>query len=81
MQLAEFLDFEAIKPSLSAGNKRSLLQQLATLAGQRLGHGGEPLEGGPVVLAARSGRGLHGQRASFSGRTAGTVGRQVVPPC
>ncbi|HET9810207.1 MAG TPA: PTS sugar transporter subunit IIA [Sphingomicrobium sp.] len=37
MQLNEFLDFEAIKPALPAGNKRSLLQQLASLAGQRLG--------------------------------------------
>ncbi|MBA3510442.1 PTS sugar transporter subunit IIA [Sphingomonas sp.] len=37
MQLSEFLDFDAIKPSLSGGSKRSLLQQLAGLAGQRLG--------------------------------------------
>ena len=37
MQLSEFLDFDAIKTSLSGGNKRSLLQQLAGLAGQRLG--------------------------------------------
>jgi PTS system nitrogen regulatory IIA component len=37
MQLADFLDFDAIKPSLSGGNKRSLLQQLATIAGQRIG--------------------------------------------
>ncbi|MBA2772057.1 MAG: PTS sugar transporter subunit IIA [Sphingomonas sp.] len=36
MQLTEFLDFDAIKPALSAGNKRSLLQQLANFAGQRL---------------------------------------------
>ncbi len=36
MQLTEFLDFDAIKPALSAGSKRSLLQQLANLAGQRL---------------------------------------------
>ena len=36
MQLTEFLDFDAIKPALPAGNKRSLLQQLANLAGQRL---------------------------------------------
>ncbi|HYI42302.1 MAG TPA: PTS sugar transporter subunit IIA [Sphingomicrobium sp.] len=36
MHLTEFLDFDAIKPALSAGNKRSLLQQLANLAGQRL---------------------------------------------
>jgi nitrogen PTS system EIIA component len=37
MQLSEFLDFDAIKTSLSGGNKRSLLQQLAGLAAQRLG--------------------------------------------
>lgn len=37
MLLAEFLDFDAIRPSLPGGNKRSLLQQLAHLAGQRLG--------------------------------------------
>jgi PTS system nitrogen regulatory IIA component len=37
MQLTEFLDFEAIKTSLPGGNKRSLLQQLANLAAQRLG--------------------------------------------
>ena len=36
MQLSEFLDFDAIKTSLSGGNKRSLLQQLAGLAAQRL---------------------------------------------
>ena len=37
MLLSEFLDFDAIKTALSGGNKRSLLQQLASLAGQRLG--------------------------------------------
>ena len=37
MQLADFIDFEAIKPALPSGNKRLLLQQLANLAGQRLG--------------------------------------------
>jgi PTS system nitrogen regulatory IIA component len=37
MQLGDFLDFDAISTSLSGGNKRSLLQQLAKLAGQRLG--------------------------------------------
>jgi PTS system nitrogen regulatory IIA component len=37
MQLAEFLDYDAIKTSLSGGNKRSLLQQLANAAAQRLG--------------------------------------------
>lgn len=37
MQLSEFLDFEAIKPSLSGGNKRTLLQQLASAAAQRIG--------------------------------------------
>lgn len=36
MLLAEFLDFDAIRPSLPGGNKRSLLQQLANLAAQRL---------------------------------------------
>jgi PTS system nitrogen regulatory IIA component len=36
MQLADFLDFDAIKTSLPGGNKRSLLQQLANLAAQRL---------------------------------------------
>lgn len=36
MHLTDFLDFEAIKPALSAGNKRSLLQQLAGLAASRL---------------------------------------------
>ena len=36
MQLTDFLDFDAIKPALSAGNKRQLLQQLAAIAGQRL---------------------------------------------
>ena len=37
MHLTDFLDFDAIKPALSGGNKRSLLQQLAQIAGQRLG--------------------------------------------
>ena len=37
MLLTDFLDFEAIKPGLSAGNKRSLLNQLASLAAGRLG--------------------------------------------
>jgi len=37
MQLSDFLDFDAIKTALPGGNKRSLLQQLANLAGQRLG--------------------------------------------
>jgi nitrogen PTS system EIIA component len=37
MQLADFLDCDAIKTSLPGGNKRSLLQQLANLSGQRLG--------------------------------------------
>jgi nitrogen PTS system EIIA component len=36
MQLSEFLDFDAIKTNLPGGNKRSLLQQLANLGGQRL---------------------------------------------
>ncbi len=37
MQLADFLDCDAIKTALPGGNKRSLLQQLANLAAQRLG--------------------------------------------
>jgi PTS system nitrogen regulatory IIA component len=37
MQLTDFLDFESIKPGLSAGNKRSLFTQLATIAAERLG--------------------------------------------
>ena len=37
MQLADFLDCDAIKTALQGGNKRSLMQQLANLAGQRLG--------------------------------------------
>jgi nitrogen PTS system EIIA component len=36
MQLSEFLDFDAIKPSLSGGNKRALLQQMAQFAAARL---------------------------------------------
>jgi len=36
MTLSDFLDFESIKTALPGGNKRSLLQQLANLAGQRL---------------------------------------------
>ena len=36
MQLADFLDFDAIKTALPGGSKRALLQQLANLAGQRL---------------------------------------------
>jgi len=37
MQLADFLDFDAIKTALPGGSKRSLLQQLANLGAQRLG--------------------------------------------
>jgi len=36
MQLGDFLDFDAITTRLSGGNKKSLLQQLANLAAQRL---------------------------------------------
>ncbi len=43
MQLSEFLDFDAIKSSLPGGNKRSLLQQLAQLAAQRLGVDAAPV--------------------------------------
>lgn len=35
MQLADFLDCDAIKTALPAGNKRSLFKQLAELAAQR----------------------------------------------
>jgi len=37
MHLSDFLDFDAIKTSLPGGNKKSLLQQLANLAANRLG--------------------------------------------
>lgn len=37
MHLSDFLDFDAIKTGLPGGSKKSLLQQLANLAGQRLG--------------------------------------------
>jgi PTS system nitrogen regulatory IIA component len=37
MQLADFLDSDAIKTALPGGNKRSLMKQLADLAAQRLG--------------------------------------------
>ena len=37
MQLADFLDYDAIKTALPAGNKRSLIKQLGELAAQRLG--------------------------------------------
>ena len=37
MQLAEFIDFDAIKTALPGGSKRALLHQLANLAGQRCG--------------------------------------------
>lgn len=36
MQLSEFLDFEAIRVDLTAGNKRQLLNQLAQIAAARL---------------------------------------------
>lgn len=36
MHLLDFLDFDAIKTSLPGGNKKALLQQLASLAAQRL---------------------------------------------
>ena len=36
MHLTEFLDFDSIKPALSAGNKRSLFTQLAAIAAERL---------------------------------------------
>jgi PTS system nitrogen regulatory IIA component len=37
MHLSDFLDFDAIKPALPGGNKKTLLQQLANVAAQRLG--------------------------------------------
>ena len=37
MQLADFLDCDAIKTALPGGSKRSLLKQLADLAAQRVG--------------------------------------------
>lgn len=37
MQLSDFLDFDAIKTALPAGSKKALLQQIANLAGTRLG--------------------------------------------
>jgi PTS system nitrogen regulatory IIA component len=37
MQLPDFLDFDSMRTNLSAGNKRSLLQQISNLAAQRLG--------------------------------------------
>ena len=43
MQLSDFLDFDAIKPALPAGNKRVLLQQMTQLAAQRLGLDVAPL--------------------------------------
>ena len=46
MQLAQFLDFESIRPNLVAPNKRVLLQQLAQLAGQRLG-----LDTAPIIAS------------------------------
>ena len=36
MQLSQFLDFEAIRLDLAAGNKRQLLNQLAQIAAARL---------------------------------------------
>ena len=43
MHLSDFLDFDAIKTSLPGGSKRALLQQLATLASQRLGTDAAPI--------------------------------------
>jgi PTS system nitrogen regulatory IIA component len=36
MQLSQFLDFEAVRVDLAAGNKRQLLNQLAQIAAARL---------------------------------------------
>ena len=46
MQLADFLDCDAIKTALPGGNKRSLFKQLADLVAQRLG-----LDSGAVLAA------------------------------
>ncbi len=43
MQLADFLDFDAIRTGVPGGNKRSLLQQLANMAAQRLSMDGAAL--------------------------------------
>jgi nitrogen PTS system EIIA component len=37
MQLSDFLDFDAIKTAFPGGSKKTLLVQLANLAGQRIG--------------------------------------------
>ena len=55
MHLADFLDFDAIKTAPPGGNKRSLLQQLANLAGQRLGVDPAAIAGRPQrARAARA---------------------------
>lgn len=54
MQLTEFIDFDAIKPAFPSGSKRSLLHQLANLAGQRTGI--EPA----TILAELNDREHHG---------------------
>lgn len=46
MLLSEFLDFDAIKPALPAGNKRVLLQQLSQLAAHGTG-----LDGGAILAS------------------------------
>jgi PTS system nitrogen regulatory IIA component len=46
MHLSDFLDFDAITTRLSGGNKRSLLQQLANIAANRL-----DLESGPILAS------------------------------
>ena len=63
MQLSEFLDFDAIKTGMSGGNKRALLQQLANLAGQRLG-----LDGAAILasLAERERLGSTGFGQGFA---------------
>ena len=37
MNLSQFIDFDSIRLDLAAGNKRGLLNQMAQVAGQRLG--------------------------------------------
>ena len=43
MHLSDFLDFDAVRTNLPGGNKRSLLLQLANLAGHRLGLDSAPI--------------------------------------
>ena len=84
MQLADFLDCDAIKTSLPGGNKRSLLQQLANLAAQRLG-----IEGAAVNAALNEreqlgstgfGQGVAIPHAKIDGRPVDLVFLLLSPP-